>query len=152
MKRLIVLLALAALLVAGGYYYVQQHPEAIPQAGQLKQFEQLKQQVQDASPLTKFLSRVVPIKPKAGTTPAPPPMANPVTLYLVNGGMVTGELVSETPQEVTLRFAYGDVGFRRSEIQRFVKGKEGTGDDNLTIPWENVIPHPKAPPDSSKDR
>jgi hypothetical protein len=154
MKRLIVLLALAALLVAGGYYYVQQHPEALPQAGQLKQFEQLKQQVQDASPLTKFLSRVAPIKPKAGTTPAPPPMTNPVTLYLVNGGIVTGDLVSETRQAVTLHFDYGDVGFQRAEIKRFVKGKEGTGDDSLTIPWENVIPQPKpnAPPDSSEDR
>lgn len=156
--------AVAALLVGGGYYYFQQHPEALPQQGQLKQFEHLKQRVQDVaeqakqrfepsadSPLTKFLHSVAPTKPKPAAASAVPP-ANQVTLYLVNGGMVTGELVSETPQEVTLRFEYGDVGFQRSEIQRFVKGKEGTGDDHLTIPWENVIPHPKAPPDSSEDR
>ena len=143
MKIFLVLSALVLAAGFGGYYYFQQHPEALPQ--RLAPSDEPK-----PSPLTTFLSSVAPIKPKASPTPAP--MANPVTLYLVNGGVVTGELVSETLQEVTLRFEYGDVGFRRSEIQRFVKGKEGTGDDNLTIPWENVIPHPKAPPDSSEDR
>ena len=139
-------IAVAALLVGGGYYYFQQHPEALPQQAQLKQFEA-------ASPLTKFLHSVAPAKPTP-TTAAQVPPANQVTLYLVNGGMVTGELVSETPQEVTLRFEYGEVEFRRAEIKRFVKGKEGTGEDNLNIPWENVIPppKPKAPPDSSEDR
>ena len=177
-------IAVVALLVGGGYYYFQQRPEALPQQAQLKQFEALKETVQDvaerakqrfspsanvtaspqgeatsrqpdadASPLAKFLHSVAPAKPTSATA-APVPPANQATLYLVNGGMVTGELVSETPQEVTLRFEYGEVEFRRAEIKRFVKGKEGTGEDNLNIPWENVIPppKPKAPPDSSEDR
>jgi len=173
MRFFLGLVALLALLGVGGYYYFQQHPEALPQQAQLKQFEQLKQQAQAVaekakarfatldeakpSPLTKFLSRVAPMKPKTTTSAsALAPMSNPVTLYLVNGGIVTGDLVSETPQEVTLRFEYGDVGFRRAEIKRLVKGKENTGGDNLTIPWENTIPapkpKPKAPSDASKDK
>ena len=166
MKTFLGVAALLLVAILGGYYYFQQHPETLPQQGQLKQFEALKEKVQDVaqqakqrlepsadSPLTKFLHSVAPAKPTSATA-APVPPANQVTLYLVNGGMVTGELVSETPQEVTLRFEYGEVEFRRAEIKRFVKGKEGTGEDNLNIPWENVIPppKPKAPPDSSEDR
>ena len=69
--------------------------------------------------------------------PKPPaPLKNPMTLYLTNGGIVTGEFVTETPQQVVLRWEYGDVGFQRAEIQRVVKGKQDTGDDHVTMPWE----------------
>jgi hypothetical protein len=47
-----------------------------------------------------------------------PTPQNQVTLHLVKGDWVTGELVRETPQEVTLRWDYGEVVFRRSEIIR----------------------------------
>ena len=55
--------------------------------------------------------------------PTPPSASSfsprhPVTLYLTNSERLTGELVSETPQELTLRLEYGEVVFERSEIQR----------------------------------
>jgi hypothetical protein len=60
-----------------------------------------------------------------------------VTLYLANGGVVTGELVRETPNEVVLRFDYGEIGFQRAEIQRMATGQqETTGADGFTMPWE----------------
>jgi len=165
MRAFLGFIALLALLVGGGYYYFQRHPEALPQQLQTKQFKQLQNRVQGVIEQAKqrFLpppepaaapgrarttaqtnsasTKKVPSVKKAKATRAatPPPIpVNAVTLYLKNGGAVTGELVSETPQEVTLRFDYGDVGFRRSEIDRLVKGKEGTGDDGMTMPWENA--------------
>lgn len=59
-----------------------------------------------------------------------------VTLYLNNGGIVTGELVSDVPSGITLRWDYGDVDFRRAEIRRVVKGKQDTDEDDVAMPWE----------------
>lgn len=62
----------------------------------------------------------------------PPPQtvvsANQVTLYLRNGGVVTGELVERTREAVTLRWDYGDVTFQAAEIARLVEGRELEGD------------------------
>ncbi len=69
-------------------------------------------------------------------TPARPLSPNAVTLYLANGGVITGELVSESPEHITLHWESGDVTFQRSEITRLVKGKQDTDADNLTMPWE----------------
>lgn len=74
----------------------------------------------------------------APVVPLSAPLKNPMTLYLTNGGAVTGELVSETPQQVVLRWDYGDVAFQRAEIARAVKGKEGTNETNITMPWEGA--------------
>ncbi len=59
-----------------------------------------------------------------------------MTLYLANGGMVTGELVRETPQEVILRWDYGDVAFKRSEIQQTSKSAQDADPSRMTMPWE----------------
>jgi hypothetical protein len=49
-------------------------------------------------------------------TPAPAPST--VTLHLKNGERVTGELLHELPNELILKFEYGEVSFFRSEILR----------------------------------
>ncbi len=55
---------------------------------------------------------------------------------MTNGGVVTGELVRETPKEVVLRWDYGEVGFQRAEIARIVKEVPSIEGDGLTMPWE----------------
>ena len=59
-----------------------------------------------------------------------------ITLYLKNGGVVTGELVSDTPASMTLRWEYGNVDFQRAEIQRVVRGKQDTDENDVAMPWE----------------
>lgn len=49
---------------------------------------------------------------------APAPAAREVTLFLKNGGVVTGVLVQELPDQVILKFDYGEVAFHRAEIDR----------------------------------
>jgi hypothetical protein len=53
--------------------------------------------------------------PTAGAA-SRPPLKNQVTLHLVSGDWITGELVRETPEGVILRWEYGEVGFQRQEI------------------------------------
>ena len=76
-------------------------------------------------PSPKTSLKTVPAPPQAASPSAPPaparPAKNQVTLYLNNGETITGELVSETPEAVTLRWEYGDVVFQRAEIERLVK-------------------------------
>jgi len=76
--------------------------------------------------------------PASAPNPTPPllQLQRGVTLYLTNGGVVTGELVRETPQEVVLRWDYGEVGFQRAEIARIVKEVSSIEGDGLTMPWE----------------
>jgi len=59
---------------------------------------------------------------------------NHVTLYLKNSGAVTGELVKQTDDAVTLRWDYGDVTFSRQEIQRIVRGREVEEEDDIVLP------------------
>ena len=79
-----------------------------------------------------------PSAPQAGaasqSTAATAP--NTVTLYLANGGVVTGELLHELPDELVLRWEFGEVRFPRRDIQRIVKGKQETNDTQMTLPWE----------------
>ncbi len=137
MRTVILLVALG--LTGATYWFTQLHPEQIPPR---------------LYGWVPGLGRIVANQlntpsPKQGNTGArkgaqersskPAPVAlftKPVTLYLANGGIVTGDLVKETPEEVTLRWDYGQVGFLRSEIVRMVRGKENTGADGMTIPWE----------------
>ena len=83
MKFWIGVVVVATLLGAGGYYYFQQHPEALPQQGQLKQFEALKEKVQDIAERAK--QRLSPSANVATTpqgvasSPKPDAGASPLT-------------------------------------------------------------------------
>ena len=62
-----------------------------------------------------------PRSDSASSTARPPyHAAHPVTLYLRNGRLINGDLVSETPQALTLRWDYGEMVFERGEIERLV--------------------------------
>lgn len=61
------------------------------------------------------------------------PSERDVTLYLHNGGVISGELVRRDAQGVTIRLEYGDVTFQQAEIKRLVKGWE-TGDEGIVMP------------------
>lgn len=74
---------------------------------------------------------------------APAPiLQNAVTVHLHNGGALTGELVSETPTQVTLRWEGGEVGFSPSEIARLERLGQVTGAAEVVLPWQNE--HEKA--------
>lgn len=79
-----------------------------------------------------------PEEPASGPSLPPPllQLQHGATLYLTNGGVVTGELVRETPQEVVLRWDYGEVGFQRAEIKRIVKEVQSLEGDGIAMPWE----------------
>ena len=72
-----------------------------------------------------------PVPPATATAPASPPFSptHPVTLYLRNGGVITGDLVNESPEAVTLGLEYGEVVFQRAEIQRLEKGSKAGSQD-----------------------
>jgi len=71
----------------------------------------------------------------AATTPPPSKSApNQITLYLTNGGVVTGELVSRTAQGVVLRWEYGEVAFSNQDISRLVSGRQIEGEDDVVLP------------------
>jgi hypothetical protein len=65
-------------------------------------------------------SAAAPDEPAPVETPAPAAAGREVTLYLKNGGVVTGLLVHELPGEVILKFDYGEVSFSRAEINRII--------------------------------
>ncbi len=77
-------------------------------------------------------------QPKKSQSPTSSGTTHPdsVTLYLTNGGIVTGELIRQSPQEITLRWESGQVGFKTQEIRRMVHGKADTDADNVVMPWE----------------
>ncbi len=52
-----------------------------------------------------------PVAPKSATL-----LRNQVTLHLTGGQTVTGELLRESPDAVTLRWEYGEVDFQRAEF------------------------------------
>ncbi len=148
--RLIVLLILV-LIIGGAGTYVAIHPDVIPKErlqrlveGAQGAMEGLKERFaasskpEPAETQGKKPDAASRTKPSKAPAPPKPPalLKNQATLYLTNGGVISGELVRESPQEVLLRWDYGEVRFSRAEIQRLVKGKQDTDADDLTIPWE----------------
>ena len=142
MRTVILLAALG--LTGAAYWFTQLHPEQIPPRlyGWVPGLGRIIANRLDAPSLKGHASAKKSVRARSSTLAAMPLFAKPVTLYLANGGAVTGDLVKETPEEVTLRWEYGQVGFLRSEIVRMVRGKEGTGADGMTIPWEGQAAAP----------
>ncbi len=123
MRGFSIIVALVTLLGGGGVLYFQLHPEQLPPQWTM---QWKKSPVPIGAAAAKAPTRRgTPHSGSATKTrpQAPAPLKNPTTLYLTNGGVVTGELVSESPSEVVLRWDYGDMSFQRTEIQRVVKGQ-----------------------------
>lgn len=150
---------LAALALTGvAYWFTQLHPEQIPPrlygwvpglgrivANRLETPSKVPPSSRrpPAAPKKPTARKSAPKKPASKTLAAasgaaetPAVSANAVTLYLTNGGVVTGELVKETPAEIILRWEYGDVGFSRVEIKRMVRGRAIEGEQDIAMPWE----------------
>ncbi|HAM40940.1 MAG TPA: hypothetical protein DDX89_03745 [Candidatus Omnitrophica bacterium] len=117
------------------------HPELLPQ-GSVQRVERL---IDQARTIQERVSRagtrphgsappIAKPSPRAVRTPSPAASANQVTLYLANGGMVTGELVRESAEGVTLRWDYGEVAFSREEVTRTVKGRQIQTPDDIVLP------------------
>ena len=70
------------------------------------------------------------------TSNAPASAAQPqdVTLYLKNGRVVTGPLVYELPDELVLRWDYGDVRFARTDIERLVRPTQDANANGMMPP------------------
>jgi hypothetical protein len=112
MRDLVITAVVLSVTVIGGLFYLQTHPYTPP------------------APETPAAGTEAPGPdgPKPGTsTPVPVP-ATPagrrVTLFLKNGGTMSGELIAETPESITLRRDYGDVVFRREEIERMIRPRD----------------------------
>lgn len=75
----------------------------------------------------------------AAPLPVVPPAAPEVTLYLKNGGVVTGTLIQESPASLLLRLEGGDVEFTRAEIERIEHPEQGTA-PAITTPTEAQAP------------
>lgn len=77
---------------------------------------------------------------------APVVPENQVTLYLMNGDWVTGELLRETPEEVVLSWEYGEAAFRRSEIARLNRhAQAATAPAAPQVEVNSVTPLPVVP-------
>jgi len=139
--RLIVALMLVVVLGGAGAY-VATHPEVVPkerleqvvQWGQDK-IEELKQRVTassepaaagETSKPSGAAAKKTPKKKRPSSEPSAP-LANQATLYLTNGERITGELVRDTPEEIVLRWEYGEAAFRRAEIERFIPPADAAG-------------------------
>ncbi len=77
-----------------------------------------------------------PPAPKPNPTNGAAVIRNPATLHLTNGGIVTGELVHDMPEQVILRFEYGEVVFPRHEIKQVEKSGEVSAPAAISMPWE----------------
>jgi hypothetical protein len=117
------------------------HPELLPE-GSVQRVERL---IDQAHTIQARVSKAgkrpkAPAPPVANPSPpalrAPSPAvsANQVTLYLANGGMVTGELVRESAEGVTLRWDYGEAAFSLGEITQMVKGRQIKTPDDIVLP------------------
>ena len=126
---------LALLFVIGGVFYLKTHPEAMPG-------------------LQPILAQLLPTKPAAGhrtrrqtgAKPARPfqlfpakPNANDATLFLRNGGSVTGQIVGDVGEEVRLRMDSGEVTFKRGEIERIVRAGESAGASTAAVTSGSVV-------------
>src|SRR3989338_3239810 len=161
MRSFVVIIGLVALAFGGSYLYFQKHPQEWPIEWDIKQFKELKKKVEEVAvdakqrfPTASTDDKKDKLPPSEvssaavrSTAKGSKPNGNSssdkirdyskeVTVYLKNGGVIVGELARETPQEVILRFDYGDVGFQRTEIQRVVKGSQATEGKDLVMPWE----------------
>jgi len=156
MRFLVLLLGVAAVLwLSVAYFKPSQGTAPVERFQVLSRqvrglIEQAKQRLPSAEaqssqlPASKrHLSSATPAAHAPRSTPAVPQ----TTIYLRNGGAISGELVSKTAQEVVLRVDYGTVGFQRAEIQRIVQGTQPAGgsDGNLTMPWEGAHQRPVWP-------
>ena len=146
-KVLLAVVVIAAAVGGAGYYFFRTHPEASPTEvldaatgylkGSLDYAKQVTQRIsarpQQGAPAAATPKAVNPALSGKGGVKAPAPASpsyqpkNLVTLYLTNGGIVTGDLVKETPETVTLRWEYGDVSFARNEIKRQADGEAAEG-------------------------
>lgn len=75
-------------------------------------------------------------KDKSAEKPLPPPepvYSDPATLFLRNGERVTGEFVRSSPQEVVLRWDYGEASFKRSEILDMLRPKAAKKDTSSLV-------------------
>ncbi len=171
---LLLLLGLVAAGGTGGWYYVQSHPEVTALAPSFEPLEYLLQvpdrvkaawdeivaqaaRLSPASPGT--VSDGVKSAKRTATRPATssknaqsvlpdPSRSQPqVTLYLTNGGSVTGALIRETPEDIVLQWDYGEAGFLRKEIVRMERdtAQPTPGDEpqeeannDVVLPWEGT--------------
>ena len=67
-------------------------------------------------------------------SPKPVPAAKAATLYLKNGGVLSGELLQETDQGVTLFWQGGEVAFKKQEIEKIQKGEYHAEKEGLVFP------------------
>lgn len=127
--RLIGLVGIALFLgLCALTYYT--HPQLLP-----KRIVNTVDRILDKSKAVR--ERIKPEPPTAASPSPPIPRAvsaNQVTLYLTNGGAVTGELVSESADGVTLRWDYGEVTFSRVDITRVEKGQQVETEDDIIFP------------------
>ena len=133
MKGYLIAAALLTLFAAA-FLYFQSHPVPVPEA----LTSTLTRAQKAASQATERARAAVP----APSVPAPQAAepdarrspvsaldpAKTVTLYLNNGGAITGELVRESEAEVVIRWEVGEIGFQRSEIARIERPAAGTSD------------------------
>lgn len=157
MRFLVLLLGVAVVLWAGATYFKSSQDTAPAERFQaLSQqvrglIEQAKQRLpsaeaQPAQPPGASSARTQPSTAPTTQAPRPPSAAAQTTIYLHNGGVITGELVRKTAQEVVLRLDYGTVGFQRAEIRRLVQGGQlPKNDGNLAMPWEGEHQRPVWP-------
>lgn len=66
--------------------------------------------------------------------PKPLPAAKVTTLYLKNGGVLSGELLKENEQGVVLLWQGGEVAFTRKEIEKIQKGEYRAEKEGLLFP------------------
>jgi len=137
MRFLILLLGVAAVLWASvAYLKPSQDTPPVERFQALSQqvrglIEQAKQRLPfaEAQPPTASPPAPHSSKTPATQTPRSTPAVVQTTIYLHNGGVLTGELVSKTAQEVVLRLDYGTVGFQRAEIRRIVNNAQAVARD-----------------------
>lgn len=138
--RLIAFLGLAIFVALCAVTYFT-HPELLPE-GSVQRVERLINQAHTIQARVSKAGKrpkapalpVANLSPPARQTPSPAASANQVTLYLANGGMVTGELVRESAEGVTLRWDYGEAAFSRGEIIQMVKGRQIKTPDDIVLP------------------
>ena len=128
---------LALFLILGGVFYLKAHPEMMPELQPiLAQFLPAESAGhRGRRPAGAHASRAarpfqfLPAKPNI----------NESTLFLRNGGSVTGQIVGDTGDEILLRMDSGEVTFKRGEIERIVQPGESAGGSRAAIASGSVV-------------
>ncbi|MBI4355308.1 MAG: DUF1570 domain-containing protein [Candidatus Omnitrophica bacterium] len=133
MKRLLAGLILLSLVLSAVYLVAWRRPELLP--AQVTDWLNAHHWLPPPpEPATGHPTSLDPHGGGRAASGSTVPLEKLITLRLKNGTVLSGELLNETPEAITLGWSWGSTEFRRTEIASAERGKRVTTDAQLLPP------------------